>query len=834
MIVSMTSTLGGFRTLVWGGVLLGLFTAFSAEATRLPSANRECATCHIMWLTEFKRDDVTPLIPYNPRPVLTTGKQDVASTPRMCFSCHDGFVLDSRFMWKQGHHDHPMGEKPSDKIKIPKVDGKQLFPLNDDGNIYCGTCHTAHGVDWESRDSPLFMRISNEDGKLCEACHQDKTTGPETGTHPIDLKPDTFPEILKKAGAKLSSKGKVICQSCHRPHAAVNDKLLVQKNDNSELCGTCHADRYPRNPAEAGEMGTHPVNVSHADIKVPDSLLNHGGRLGKNGTVICETCHMPHAAATNEKLLVRENNNSALCMDCHVKQRIVIKSKHNMALIDKSLGNIKDQKVGKQGVCSACHMAHGGTAPKMWARDIKPDADDPMAETCLSCHSDEGIAEKFQVGHFTHPVGKPLSVLPEAVSLPGYTREGVKSDHANTGSVTCASCHDPHQWDPNDKTKTSKPGDKSHAANSFLRMANETGSVLCLSCHKDKPVIKGSKHDMSVMAPNDRNVKGQQPLITGVCSACHLPHNGTGPAMWALQPGKGNDPISSACLSCHNPQGSAHKKLVGEHSHPVGVPISNIDISATIDQWISQFQGIVDTDSLQLLPLFDAQGQRVSIDGEVTCASCHDPHKWAPHDQHNSDIDPLHLEGDQTSSFLRLANDENSRLCVNCHHAQSVVSLSKHSLAISASQAKNIEGHSVSEAGPCSACHVPHNAQDIKIWARSGVDKEKGMSGLCISCHHQDGLAGKKLVESNSHPVHKPLNKMTANDILPLYTEDGLHDSARGLVECSSCHNTHQWDSRDATSKAGAHPEVEGDGNTSFLRLPAVEQKGALCVECHN
>ncbi len=69
-----------------------------ASATRLPSANRECATCHIMWLTEFKRKNVTPLIPFDPQPTVDTGKQDVVSTERMCFSCHDGFVLDSRFL----------------------------------------------------------------------------------------------------------------------------------------------------------------------------------------------------------------------------------------------------------------------------------------------------------------------------------------------------------------------------------------------------------------------------------------------------------------------------------------------------------------------------------------------------------------------------------------------------------------------------------------------------------------------------------------------------------------------------------------------------------------
>ena len=99
---------------------------------------RECASCHIAWLRDFKRGDVTTLIPYEPRPRTETGRQDVSSTERMCFSCHDGFMLDSRATWKGGHG-HPVGVAPSDKVKLPTVDGKVVFPLNDDGKLYCGS-----------------------------------------------------------------------------------------------------------------------------------------------------------------------------------------------------------------------------------------------------------------------------------------------------------------------------------------------------------------------------------------------------------------------------------------------------------------------------------------------------------------------------------------------------------------------------------------------------------------------------------------------------------------------------------------------------------------------
>ncbi|MCK4951207.1 MAG: hypothetical protein KAS48_05265 [Gammaproteobacteria bacterium] len=593
MAVYIKSVSRGFCILLWAGLLFGLLLTSIAEATRLPSANRECSICHIMWLTEFRRDDVTPLIQYQPKPVLKTGKQDVSSTPRMCFSCHDGFVLDSRFMWKEGRgHNHPVGEKPSDKIKIPLVEGKKLFPLNDDGKMYCGTCHTAHGVDWETDDSPVFMRIKSRDGELCEACHQDKTTGPEKGFHILHRKPDRFPADLKKAGSRLSSKGDITCQSCHRPHAAAEEPILVMRNNDSQLC---------------------------------------------------------------------------------------------------------------------------------------------------------------------------------------------------------------------------------------------------LTCHIDKLAVKGSKHDMSLMAPDDLNIKGQKSQTAGPCSACHVPHQGGGLFLWARQTEKASDDvISSTCRSCHNKEGPAHKKLVGQYSHPTGVPITDPGIIATANKWVSRFKDFVGLKPIQVLPLYNKNGRRVAKDGLVTCASCHDPHNWAPHAKKTQRKDTHKLKGDGRSSFLRIANDENSSLCINCHREQSVVTMSKHNLDISAPQASNVAGRKVSTDGACSACHLPHKGQGSHMWARKKVDGKQGEDGLCASCHREEGLADKKLVGDKGHPVHAKMTMSATPEMLPLYKRKQAKNGEKGLIECATCHNPHQWDSRDAASKAGTDPEVDGDADTSFLRLPAVAQHGALCTECHN
>jgi hypothetical protein len=102
---------GGLAALA-GLVVACLLVCETAHAARLPSANRECAACHVAWITDFKRDDVTTLIPYEPKAKTESGQQDSSSTDRMCFSCHDGFVLDSRFLWKDSGHGHPLGQKP--------------------------------------------------------------------------------------------------------------------------------------------------------------------------------------------------------------------------------------------------------------------------------------------------------------------------------------------------------------------------------------------------------------------------------------------------------------------------------------------------------------------------------------------------------------------------------------------------------------------------------------------------------------------------------------------------------------------------------------------------
>ena len=835
-----------------GGMFLCLlfFSQYSQSAMRTPSANRECASCHIMWLTEFKRKDVSTLIPYDPRPVMKSGKQDIASSEPVCFSCHDGFVLESRFLWEDNKHAHPVGQKPSDKIKIPIVEGKNLFPLNDDGRMYCGTCHTAHGVAWDQKKTAVFMRVANENGQLCMACHKDKLKGPKHGSHPLKRKIqkllDKPPETLMNAGARFADDGEVICQSCHKPHAADEKKLLLLKNDKSQLCGACHVNRYARSRAQAGTMGTHPVNIKPEQVKVPDELIKQGAKLGSDGELICQSCHRPHDATPDTSLLVVENNKDSLCQQCHKKQQSVLGSKHDMGLARKDSQNIRKQLAQSSGACSACHVPHKGKGLKMWARPVDG-TEDPMAALCLSCHNQKGIASKHTTGKYSHPVGVEISRLGVKVDLPTFDSSGLKLLNVSAGKVSCASCHNPHQWSPGDVLQKGEVGEKGTSQTRFLRRANGEDAELCKTCHEDKWRISQSKHDMRYMAPDAKNSQGQTVSESSICGACHIVHNANAERLWARSDLGGNGTGYAACLGCHNKEGLAKNKTLGKHSHPLNVPIKSLGITASHNNWQLDSETNnkpADKTQLKALPLYDDTGHQVDENGRVGCGSCHDPHSWSTL-AYKQVKEPARLEGDTDSSFLRIADQSQSTLCVNCHVQKKSVYLTKHDMTYEADDylkkvdKRNIDGENKldnvigdSIAGTCMHCHRPHNAKGPALWARNKGEAAAPIAALCTDCHQQGGLAENKLPGEHTHPLQVNSESITHSKNIPFFDEQGNRDHKNGRVDCASCHNPHQWDPQNRHNISPAIAAENGSTTTSFLRLTA-DNNSQLCVSCH-
>jgi predicted CXXCH cytochrome family protein len=108
-----------------------------------------------------------------------------AKSPEVCFQCH----LEMRGKFNLPHH-HPVIE----------------------GRVSCTDCHNPHKGD-AIKGSAFALTSQSE---TCGACHIAQR-GPFVFEH----------EAIREG-----------CTTCHDPHGTVNDRMLVQRNQN--LCLKCH------------------------------------------------------------------------------------------------------------------------------------------------------------------------------------------------------------------------------------------------------------------------------------------------------------------------------------------------------------------------------------------------------------------------------------------------------------------------------------------------------------------------------------------------------------------------------------------------------------------
>lgn len=758
---------GDFGEVPWRWVVVLALVVYAfpqgVHSARVVAEKRECATCHIAWITDFKRKDSVTLIPYEPRPLEWTGRQDVVSTERMCFSCHDGFVLDSRPLWLNERHNHPVGVVPSEKVHIPMRDDKTVFPLNDDGKVYCGTCHSAHGLSWQEKRSPIFLRVPNVDSSICVECHENRAKGEGGLNHPVFRKLDEVPNRLTAAGGMLGENDEIICQSCHTPHAARGKPLLVIDNSRAGLCRNCHGDKarvtdtkhdlsvsspdlQNRKGESVGEFGpclachviheadgsaplwgretlsgddpvralcrschdddgpasgkvirdhSHPTNVSIGNLEIsvtedgwktelsiaegdeppkPLPLFDSDGHRDPQGTnVTCLTCHDPHSWSAgdpqgdeprNEEgdgntsfLRIAQHEDSALCSNCHVDKRSVKLSKHNLAIFgpDARAELVRSAAMDRQpdiGVCGSCHRAHNGEGALMATATAAP-GEAVIQSICTTCHAKKGIAAKKLTGEHSHPLERSLAELGWITYLPLFDPLGERDP---AGVMDCATCHNPHQWDPADAN--SRAGARTDvegtAQNSFLREAAAPSPLLCMNCHQDKRWIVNTDHDLNVTAPGAKNTLGQTPKDSGACGQCHSVHNAQQRlALWARNAKDISGPQESLCLSCHSIGRIAANKAPTKILHPQQIVV-----------WSNTARALPSRQSeLPVTPVFDHAGKPATA-GRIACASCHNPHRWNPNTQAQGK--GINQEGDATNSFLR--NPLSGRLvCADCH-----------------------------------------------------------------------------------------------------------------------------------------------------------------------
>ncbi|MFH0924399.1 MAG: cytochrome c3 family protein [bacterium] len=799
---------------------LFIFPCPNASAQMFRDSAKECAICHFRWLDQmFFQGKGTDLAKYQ--------KGREAASEMICYSCHNGIIVDSRerFWAKRGH---VVGVKPSSKVVIPPE-----MPLDEEGKLVCGTCHTAHGIaDSERGKETIYLRCSNINSELCKKCHVDKLDGTKMGNHPVDVDTIPIPKVIfANYGKEGKKKNQVICQTCHTVHGTTDKKLLVLSTNNKKggdpsdatLCEACHTKNPSRSNLRLG-TASHPVDKESQKLKLPSKWPNGQNIvLDNQGSVTCRTCHKPHNALKNSSILTYNNNDSSLCITCHQQQKIIAKTDHDLTITAPQELNLRSRLTSRTGACVSCHLPHNAENYKLFAKKLSSEKD-VISAVCESCHRQNGCAQAKLVGLFTHPVNKKFNLkINGKLSFPLFNGVG---ERVEDGQITCLSCHDVHKWDPNSNNPGTGINIEGNGNNSFLRMANNKNSDLCITCHQDKEYLEKTDHDLRITAVTEKNIFNEDISKSGLCGSCHLAHNGTGPKIWAkvMPSDVETNSIETLCSSCHNNKGCAKSKLVGKFSHPLD-------------------RSIKGADGETYLPLFNVEGVRVS-EGNITCASCHNPHQWIPNKPQKGK--GKNTEGDVESSFLRIAYNNNSDLCKDCHGDKyNSICSTDHDLNITAPNEKNSQGKKVKDTGVCSACHLVHNGNSMKMWAKdlgyqlllnkrhkdlNGQKSEFRMDVLCYSCHNEDGCAKTKLIGSFTHPISKNISLLPqVTTQLPLYM-DGLK-TGNGDVSCPSCHDIHKWSSDGLFSNKNK-VKLEGTGKNSFLRIASAPSSG-LCLDCH-
>ncbi|HNO79096.1 MAG TPA: cytochrome c3 family protein [Phycisphaerae bacterium] len=502
--------------------IAAILSVFAVTAVALaqtgPRSPRQCATCHLEWVSSFE----------DPNAILLIDKpgQPSVSTEATCLGCHDGGVGDSRRrVWLE--HGHRTGTTPPDSMTIP-----ESLPLID-GTLNCRTCHSAHAGPGETIATTIFTRVPNEQSQLCTMCH---TSAVGDNHHPLKQIDYTIPDSTRPKWAHDGpNDNEVTCQSCHTPHGGKSDRLLVTSPSDEGLCLRCHEvltpDAWKDNLAH-----THPRNVKIKTDHQRETLARWETQTGPGETLICISCHAMHKDSSDKKLLQNTLADSAVCLDCHAGFDRIFDSRHDLRTSAESEQNARGMTATDSGPCSACHGAHEP------ARAFEASAYD-ITGSCTSCHKKGECAESAGGLAHGHPINIP-GATPQMENMRLFAAQG----HIDADSMACLTCHNPHET-ANDHFLRGKP------------------DQVCASCHQAQSMTLAGAHEFSNRS-DLVNAAGRTSKETGTCGTCHGIHEGKGPLMWTATDTPPTTP-EDFCLGCHQQDGLAGEHLPQTLRHPL-------------------------------------------------------------------------------------------------------------------------------------------------------------------------------------------------------------------------------------------------------------------------
>jgi predicted CXXCH cytochrome family protein len=535
----------------------------------------------------------------------------------VCETCHDGSVRSSAHVWDPRLHQHPVDRVPQKSIPQP-------FTVDEEGRLYCGTCHMPHrmgsAADLPPEEMEVFLKEPRARSQLCLACHTDvvaevrEIAGPIPEDEAGHLVGEVHRTVARRGAAAIAAEVESVeCLDCHAPHGAVGDMLLSADAAASGGCTRCHVGVSVEHGAN-----THPVNRPLTDPAAIRALEARGVFLAPDDSVSCLTCHDVHSSG-EDSWLTASMSADERCVVCHRAQSSLQGSGHDL------------RKKGGQHLataCLGCHTLHEATGPALGRTG--GDLRDPTG--CQSCHAEGGVARESIIPDAGHPL---FDRNPSPGKLPAVGSAGTLP-LGEPGSSSCLTCHDPHAR-------------SSGSVNTAMLRKPGGDAETCLACHDEMRTALGSDHDLR-LTDSSLSRQRQEPMEAGgFCLACHGMHDAGDWQGWGARTGGPSSAsnASRACLGCHEQGNPAGGTVVAVWDHPTDLLLTSAKVP-----WHNTGE----------LPLYDDAGRPTDDKqiGQITCLTCHDPHVWSP--KHGGQGGTG--EGDTRNSFLRPGWEG---FCSGCH-----------------------------------------------------------------------------------------------------------------------------------------------------------------------
>jgi predicted CXXCH cytochrome family protein len=779
-------------------LLTALAAAFMPAARPAFSADvydqEKCSLCHIRQSVFFDGR------------FIPSGKVRDFGEERICASCHNGVVSDSRAVIWRGAQHPPVGGGE-------KGDSKR-----------CSRCHSPHTKNggW-SLLAGTSVSIRRNSEAQCIGCHPG--------------------QAVRQGAIHQSGFAEGGCKECHRAHGGVGRALLRESRET--LCFRCHPMR------DSAAKGGHPTAVASSESlsgrPFPECVACHpvhpkpggatrggaalcigchpslndevAGKPRHPGVGDCLSCHVFHTrnGAGGKALRGREIRPEILCAGCHPKYKAeTVKQARGQGMHLTKVGE-------KQDLCFRCHKIHKaapGTPLLMSAK----------AYSCFECHDQQNTISEVRGIVLSHPVFERI----EKKRLDSVGGKGKRLVLGPKGEIVCRTCHSVHNALPGTTLIAGAAG----------------GSAICYPCHEE---MRGKDHVGSGKGDADARARKDGKDVKEVgCGICHPVHG---------RSDLPEDPWKKLCSECHprvsmHPQGEADRAT----RRPAELPAFDargrtVRIGTISCPTCHQPHGMTDN-TTRLRKAYRPSG--------FLCTACHPDREnvaLTPHDLRgvagDGFCEPCHIPHGGTSPWMLgvtpdpAAAEPGEGVCRSCHKEKGLATpvakgghprniLVSHpipdSFPLSSAKHGGVAGMLV-----CTTCHDVHGTGFAPVGAGTGkLLRRTGEAGAgplaqnegCLPCHKQLATHAKADCVS-CHPPH--------GDAKPDAGCAGCHaqkvkgTAARHIEKgkgCTACHKIHPKGESDAKASekmcVACHPKME-----RLVGTPHGEIEGGVCGSCH-